>query len=258
MTVVLQHQYWDLAVTEHSFEVGLSFGGIPERLLVPFEAVKGFFDPSVQFGLQFEVAGAEAEQGETGVREVSPQASGEPVPEVRPAGRPAESDTKADPAAEPAAGPGGAESSAWTSSARNEDRACRGVMPRRSHPPKSAPVPVCRRARARAALTSPSGGTGGGFHKIYTALFLSSRPPRVGSNFSALVVEPQPSSSVRVAAMGDVINLKRATQTQGPRGAGDGRRGQSPSLWSAGAERKLEEARADLEARKLDGHKRSE
>lgn len=54
MTVVLQHQFWDLAVTDHAFEVGLSFGGVPERLLIPFSAVKGFFDPSVQFGLQFD------------------------------------------------------------------------------------------------------------------------------------------------------------------------------------------------------------
>jgi uncharacterized protein len=54
MTIVLQHQFWDLVVTENAFEVGLSFGGIPERLTVPFAAVKGFFDPSVQFGLQFE------------------------------------------------------------------------------------------------------------------------------------------------------------------------------------------------------------
>jgi uncharacterized protein len=54
MTIVLQHQFWDLAVTDAGFEVGLSFGGIPERLVVPFAAVKGFFDPSVQFGLQFE------------------------------------------------------------------------------------------------------------------------------------------------------------------------------------------------------------
>jgi hypothetical protein len=56
MTIVLQHQYWDLTVTEHAFEVGLSFNNVPERLLVPFTAVKGFVDPSVQFGLQFEVA----------------------------------------------------------------------------------------------------------------------------------------------------------------------------------------------------------
>lgn len=54
MTIVLQHQFWDLGVTEHAFEVGLSFSGIPERLLVPFDAVSGFFDPSVQFGLKFE------------------------------------------------------------------------------------------------------------------------------------------------------------------------------------------------------------
>ena len=54
MTVVLQHQFWDLVVTDDGFEVGLSFGGIPERLAIPFTAIKGFFDPSVQFGLQFE------------------------------------------------------------------------------------------------------------------------------------------------------------------------------------------------------------
>jgi hypothetical protein len=57
MTIILQHQYWDLGVTEHAFEVGLSFSGIPERLLVPFDAVTGFFDPSVQFGLKFEIGG---------------------------------------------------------------------------------------------------------------------------------------------------------------------------------------------------------
>ena len=60
MTVVLQHQFWDLVVTEDGFEVGVSFGGIPERLAVPFAAVKGFFDPSVQFGLQFEEVGEAA------------------------------------------------------------------------------------------------------------------------------------------------------------------------------------------------------
>ena len=54
MTIILQHQFWDLKVSDDEFEVGLSFGGIPERLTVPFDAVNGFFDPSVQFGLQFE------------------------------------------------------------------------------------------------------------------------------------------------------------------------------------------------------------
>jgi len=54
MTVILQHQFWDLTVNDYGFEVGLSFGGITERLAIPFEAINGFFDPSVQFGLQFE------------------------------------------------------------------------------------------------------------------------------------------------------------------------------------------------------------
>ena len=58
MTVILQHQFWDLVVSEDRFEVGLSFGGIPERLVVPFHSIKSFFDPSVQFGLQFELADA--------------------------------------------------------------------------------------------------------------------------------------------------------------------------------------------------------
>jgi hypothetical protein len=63
MTVVLQHQFWDLVVNDNGFEVGVSFGGVPERLAVPFAAVKGFFDPSVQFGLQFEeMADAEAQK----------------------------------------------------------------------------------------------------------------------------------------------------------------------------------------------------
>src|SRR5882724_6850187 len=60
MTIILQHQFWDLTVTDDQFEVGLSFGGTPERLVVPFSAIKSFFDPSVQFGLQFEPSESEA------------------------------------------------------------------------------------------------------------------------------------------------------------------------------------------------------
>jgi uncharacterized protein len=58
MTIVLQHQFWGLSVTEDRFEVELSFDNIPEKLIVPFDAVKGFLDPSVQFGLQFETVTA--------------------------------------------------------------------------------------------------------------------------------------------------------------------------------------------------------
>jgi hypothetical protein len=61
MTIVIQHQYWDLTVTEHAVEIGLSFNGVPERLLVPFSAIKAFVDPSVQFALQFEPATANDE-----------------------------------------------------------------------------------------------------------------------------------------------------------------------------------------------------
>ncbi|MDQ0395234.1 SspB family protein [Labrys monachus] len=56
ITIVLQHQFWDLAVSDFGFEVGLSFGNAPERLVVPFDAVTAFFDPSVEFGVKFEVA----------------------------------------------------------------------------------------------------------------------------------------------------------------------------------------------------------
>jgi hypothetical protein len=61
MTVVLQHRFWDLIITEERFEVKLTFDGIPERLVVPFAAIKVFFDPSVPYGLQFD----EAEAGES-------------------------------------------------------------------------------------------------------------------------------------------------------------------------------------------------
>ena len=55
MTIVLQYQYWDLKVTDTGFEVGLSFSDIPEKLEIPFAAVRGFYDPSVNFELEFDV-----------------------------------------------------------------------------------------------------------------------------------------------------------------------------------------------------------
>jgi hypothetical protein len=79
MTIILQHQFWDLVVTEDRFEVGLSFGGIPERLVVPFAAIKSFLDPSVQFGLQFEPSDAAAETPSANLPAV-PAAAALPVP----------------------------------------------------------------------------------------------------------------------------------------------------------------------------------
>ena len=54
MTVVLQHQYWDLKVEADRFSVMLKFGGMPKVLSMPYTAVTRFYDPSVQFLLQFE------------------------------------------------------------------------------------------------------------------------------------------------------------------------------------------------------------
>jgi uncharacterized protein len=84
MTIVLQHQFWDLRVSGETFEVGLSFGGVPERLLVPFEAITGFRDPSVQFALQFETIDAAAQA----TAEKPPADATEEKPAVRPKSKP--------------------------------------------------------------------------------------------------------------------------------------------------------------------------
>jgi uncharacterized protein len=74
---VLQHQYWNLEVRENDFSVELSFDNVLEKLVVPYAAIKGFFDPAVQFGLQFETRPA-AQVAATG------EAAGEaPPPEAR-------------------------------------------------------------------------------------------------------------------------------------------------------------------------------
>lgn len=91
MTIVLQHQFWDLSVHDDVFEVGLSFNGIPERLVVPLAAIKGFFDPSVQFGLQFavesELKGAEAEAEPAPTKTSVPTAPAAKAGKERPAAR---------------------------------------------------------------------------------------------------------------------------------------------------------------------------
>ena len=82
MTVVIQHQYWDLAPGETLFSVMLKFGGQPKKLSVPYEAITRFYDPSVQFLLQFEAP------------EIAPPATPEPEPErAAPAGGPELPDT---------------------------------------------------------------------------------------------------------------------------------------------------------------------
>jgi hypothetical protein len=59
MTVVIQHRFWDLKVEDSAFSVGLSFGGVPATLRVPFAAVTDFVDPAVDFSLKFQANAAE-------------------------------------------------------------------------------------------------------------------------------------------------------------------------------------------------------
>jgi hypothetical protein len=92
MTIVLQNQFWDLKVSEVGFEVGLSFDDKPETLVVPFTAIKGFFDPSVQFGLEIKSAiplptdDEKAEIGEPARLAPAAAAAPPPSPASEPAG----------------------------------------------------------------------------------------------------------------------------------------------------------------------------
>ena len=99
MTVILQHQFWDLVVTDDRFEVGLSFGGIPERLVVPFAAIKSFLDPSVQFGLQFEPSESAVEASAAKLPTV-PAPAALPVATPEPAAETADEPAKAGEGAE--------------------------------------------------------------------------------------------------------------------------------------------------------------
>ncbi|MEE9315064.1 MAG: ClpXP protease specificity-enhancing factor SspB [Rhizobiaceae bacterium] len=67
MTIVVQHQFWDLEATDVGFSIGLSFDNIPETMRVPYSAIVGFFDPAVQFGLQFDsdLSDDDTDEGET-------------------------------------------------------------------------------------------------------------------------------------------------------------------------------------------------
>ncbi len=77
MTIVMQHQFWDLHVGEDDFQITLSFNNVPEKLSIPYAAIKNFFDPSTRFGLQFTVAGMEAASAEPRVLETPGKAAAE-------------------------------------------------------------------------------------------------------------------------------------------------------------------------------------
>ncbi len=83
MTIVLEHQFWDLEVSEEAFSVTLSFSNKPARLVIPFAAVSTFADPSVQFGLQFK----QPDGGAPAAAPPAPAAASEPdKPKAKAAG----------------------------------------------------------------------------------------------------------------------------------------------------------------------------
>ncbi|MEX0405188.1 SspB family protein [Aquibium sp. LZ166] len=106
MTIVLQYQYWDLKVTDTGFEVGLSFSDVPEKLEVPFAAVRGFYDPSVNFELEFDVKAEVPAQAVP----VAPAPQPQPVPSKLPgSARKSDSPKKAAPPAKEKAAAGSEE-----------------------------------------------------------------------------------------------------------------------------------------------------
>jgi hypothetical protein len=98
MTIVIQFQYWDLKVTDTGFEVGLSFSDVPEKLEIPFSAVRGFYDPSVNFELEFDVKTEGA-----AVEEPAVQAPPEPLTIVSEKKSKAEKKSAIEPEKKPAA-----------------------------------------------------------------------------------------------------------------------------------------------------------
>jgi uncharacterized protein len=108
MTIVLQHQFWELTVRADDFDVGLAFGGIPERLHVPFRAVTAFVDPSAEFKLQFAVD-IEAPAGTSPQTAPERPGIGSRAPLSRTTESPAAEPAAAAPSAEPAKEEGSAE-----------------------------------------------------------------------------------------------------------------------------------------------------
>ncbi|WP_423140903.1 SspB family protein [Parablastomonas sp. CN1-191] len=78
MTIVLQNKFWDLAVTDDGFTVGLSFNQMPSKLVIPFDAITAFVDPAVDFGLQFQANVPDEPQLHDDAQNDSPEQGGRP------------------------------------------------------------------------------------------------------------------------------------------------------------------------------------
>jgi len=94
MTIVLQHQYWDLILGPNHFEVTVSFNKQQERIRVPFAALSAFVDPSVRFGLQFDRK--DKAQPDKAEAPAAPPAALPPADKRPPLGPPAGTEAKAD------------------------------------------------------------------------------------------------------------------------------------------------------------------
>ncbi len=111
MSIILQHEFWDLVVTQDAFEVSLNFSRRPERLTVPFDAITGFTDPSVPFGFKLEPRSPEEppESQPAAAPSLHRQPSSAPVPAAKPEREPAAAASKAAAAPEKGTdGPGAA------------------------------------------------------------------------------------------------------------------------------------------------------
>ena len=97
MSIILQHEFWDLVVTQEAFEVSLNFSRKPERLTVPFNAITGFTDPSVPFGFKLEPRGSEQPAEPRSAPGRLPEPASSPAP-----ARPADAVASAEKAPEPA------------------------------------------------------------------------------------------------------------------------------------------------------------
>jgi hypothetical protein len=106
MTIVLQHQYWDLILTDEFFEVTVSFNKQQERIKVPFAALSAFVDPSVRFGLQFDRKdkGAAPAEKPAAPATTTPLPAPEKRPSLSPPATSGTAEAKAETAAKPAEG----------------------------------------------------------------------------------------------------------------------------------------------------------
>ncbi len=98
MSIILQHEFWDLVVTQDGFEVSLNFSRKPERLTVPFDSITGFTDPSVPFGFKLEPRVSEPAASRAPAAAGQPE-SAPPAPAKPPPAKPAPAKPPAQPVA---------------------------------------------------------------------------------------------------------------------------------------------------------------